>query len=145
MTPSGHISASVIIAPLGTGPVGAFLMGATQHAALDYSCPEFRFDWTTARGRSKNRAYLAAELLLSLVSLWIAYHAGWHALWAVAGYAATELPDAVRSVLDPGVWMRGNHWIPWHRPIRGRHPPDWSAGTTLTVAAAFVAVAFVLQ
>lgn len=145
MTPSGHISASVIIAPLGSGPVGALIMGAAQHAALDYTMPEFETNWMSAKSRWKNRVYLAVEIFLSLVAFWIAYHAGWHALWAVAGYAATELPDAIHSILDPDVWMRGDHWMPFHRPIRGRHPPNWSPGTTLTVAAVFVALAFALQ
>lgn len=148
MTPSGHIAASLIVAPLGAGPLGSFFMGVFQHALLDYTTPEFRLVWAQRDGSinwpelRRQAPYIAGEILLALVGLWLMRLMGWKAVWAVVGYAATELPDVIRSARDPDVWYRGDHLMPFHRKHSGPSPPAWSPLHTLGFAAVLLGASF---
>lgn len=144
MTVSGHIAAATLLAPLGSGPVGAFLLGVLQHALLDRATPEFNLNWTNRRELVAHLPFLAAEASLALLAIWLAWRSGPLAWWSVAGYVVTELPDAVRSARDPSVWMKGQHWMYWHRPLRGASPPAWSARATLRFAAVLLGAAFLM-
>ena len=142
MSPSGHIAASVLIAPLAANPVGALLLGVLQHALLDRAASEHRLNWTSRDELRRNVRFIVLECALVLLALWIAWRAGPLAWWSVIGYFVTELPDAYRSLHDPGLWMRGEHLVWWHRPLRGKPPPDWPPGLTLIISAVLLGASY---
>lgn len=142
MIPSGHVAASVVVAAVSGSPVAAFLWGVSQHAVLDYTTPEFRFNVFNPRERWKAMPYLLAETALIFAAVVAVAWSGPLAWWAVAGYLTTELPDVVRSIRDPSKWRRGDHLMPWHRPHADLVRPNWTQGQTLAFSAALIGAAF---